>query len=101
MLALEVALCDDVDVTVDDVNVKVNDVNLTVDMTVDDVDVKVNDVNLTVDVTSHDVMVDVLIAHAQRRGPVDHAHRHMATWPAARLCVPSEEQSWNRCLVRH
>ena len=48
MLALEVALCDDVDVTVDDV------------------DVKVNDVDLTVDVTTHNVMVDVLIAHTQR-----------------------------------
>ena len=45
MVALEIALCDDVNVMVDEGNVTVDDV----DVTVDEGDVTVNNVDVTVD----------------------------------------------------
>ena len=74
--------CDDVDVTVDDR-----------DVTVDDVDVTVDD---------HDVTVDVIKWHACGSGN----YAHTLAWPRKAVLEPCEtlqleEQSWNRCWVRH
>ncbi len=50
MVALEVVLCDDVDVTVDDV-----------DVTVDDVDVTVDEVNVTVEAADSEYYFNLLV----------------------------------------